>query len=106
NAASPQLTTAGVGRADVWVFDALNLGATLGGTPIKIVTLFGDTPRALAASPDGSKVYAAVFQSGNQTTTINEGLVCDGGSTAGPCTANGLTTPGGLPAPNQNFEGF
>src|SRR5262245_58907904 len=29
----PQLTTAGIGRADVWVFDATNLGATLGGTP-------------------------------------------------------------------------
>src|SRR5262245_7498006 len=44
----PQLTTAGVGRADVWVFDATNLGATLGGTPLTILTLFGDTPRALA----------------------------------------------------------
>ncbi len=51
----PQLTTPGVGRADVWVFDADHLGGTLGGTPITIVTLFSDTPRALAVSPDGSK---------------------------------------------------
>src|SRR5258706_8147051 len=27
------LATSGVGRADVWVFDATNLGTTLGGTP-------------------------------------------------------------------------
>jgi len=31
-----------------------------------IVTLFSDTPRALAVSPDGSKVYAAAFHSGNR----------------------------------------
>jgi hypothetical protein len=27
------LSTAGLGRADVWVFDATNFGASLGGTP-------------------------------------------------------------------------
>ncbi len=69
------LTTEGIGRADVWVFDATALGTTLGGTPLTIVTLFGDTPRALTVSPDGSTVYAAVFQSGNRTTTVGEGLV-------------------------------
>src|SRR5262249_31294352 len=30
----PQVNTPGVGRADVWVFDANNLGSTLGGTPL------------------------------------------------------------------------
>ena len=70
-AGDPQLTTPGVGRADVWVFDPASLGTTLGGTPVRIVTLFGDTPRALAVSPDGRTVYAAVFHSGNQTTTAN-----------------------------------
>src|SRR5262249_22153665 len=40
-AGGPQLTTAGVGRADVWVFDANNPGAALGGTPLTIVQLFG-----------------------------------------------------------------
>src|SRR5205807_335031 len=68
----PQLTTEGIGRADVWVFNANSLGAALGGTPIGIVQLFGDTPRALAASPDGTVVYAAILDSGNQTTTITE----------------------------------
>lgn len=42
----PQLTTPGVGRADVWVFDAEHLGPTLGGTPLTIITLYTDTPRA------------------------------------------------------------
>lgn len=68
----PQLTTPGVGRADVWVFEAQQLGATLGGTPLTIITLFADTPRALAVTPDGRQVYAAGFHSGNQTTVITE----------------------------------
>ena len=109
---NPQLTTAGVGRADVWVFDATNLGATLGGTPLTIVTLFGDTPRALAVTPDGSTVYAAVFQSGNRTTTVSEGAVCDTDSThlgnntvQGACAIKGVTMPGGLPLPHRNVAG-
>ena len=72
-AGDPQLTTPGVGRADVWVFDAGDPGPGVGGTPLAIVELFGDTPRALAASPDGETVYAAVFHSGNQTAVVNEG---------------------------------
>jgi DNA-binding beta-propeller fold protein YncE len=96
----PQLTTPGVGRADVWVFDAASLDTTLGGTPLTIVTLFGDTPRALATN--GTTVWAAVFESGNQTTTLNEGVVCNGGATAPAC--NGGLYPGGLPAPNKNVE--
>src|SRR6516225_74175 len=96
----PQLTTPGVGRADVWVFDATNLGTSLGGTPLTIVTLFADTPRALAVSPDGNTVYAAAFHSGNQTTALMEQLVCDGGAAAPACTVGGSMMPGGLPAPN------
>jgi YVTN family beta-propeller protein len=96
----PQLTTPSVGRADVWVFDATSLGTALGGTPLTIVTLFGDTPRALATN--GSTVWAAVFQSGNQTTTLPEGVVCNGGAAAAPC--NSGQYPGGLPAPNKNVE--
>jgi DNA-binding beta-propeller fold protein YncE len=101
----PQLTTPGVGRADVWVFDAAALGPALGGTPLAIVTLFADTPRALAASPDGATVYAAAFHSGNQTTSISEGAVCNGGALAPPCSVGGAFVPGGLPAPNTNFQG-
>jgi len=67
-----QLTTPGVSRADVWVFDTTNLGNSIGGDPVKVITLFGDTPRALTVSPDGNTVYAAVFLSGNKTTTLGE----------------------------------
>ena len=67
-----ELKTPGVGRADVWVFDTTNLGNSLGGDPVNVITLFGDTPRALTVSPGGDTVYAAVFLSGNQTTTIGE----------------------------------
>ncbi len=70
-----QLITPGVGRADVWVFEADNLGDSLAGDALTVMTLFTDTPRALAASADGTTVYAAGFQTGNQTTTINEFLV-------------------------------
>jgi sugar lactone lactonase YvrE len=101
---NPQLSSPGVGRADVFVFDATNLGTSLTGTPLQVVTLFGDTPRALAVSPSGNTVYAGVFHSGNRTTTVSEGAVCDGGSTAGPCNVEGVTMPGGLPAPNDNVQ--
>jgi DNA-binding beta-propeller fold protein YncE len=101
----PQLTTPGVGRADVWVFDVGALGAPLGGTPLTIVTLFADTPRALAVSPDGNTVYAAAFHSGNRTTSLHDELVCDGGAAAGPCSVGGSLMPGGLPAPNVDADG-
>ncbi|WP_438009682.1 beta-propeller fold lactonase family protein [Sorangium sp. So ce321] len=91
----PQITTPGVGRADVWVFDADHLGPSLGGAPLSIVTLFSDTPRALAVTPDGKRVYAAAFHSGNRTTSIDESLVPNGGE-----------AEGGLPWPNTNFEGI
>ena len=68
----PQLTTPGVGRADVWVFDANDPGDRRSGTPLTVVTLFTDTPRALAVTPDGRTVYAAGFHSGNQTTIVTE----------------------------------
>ncbi|SEU28137.1 hypothetical protein [Stigmatella erecta] len=91
----PQFTTPGIGRADVWVFNANALGSSLGGTPLTILTLFSDTPRALAVTPDGSRVYAAAFHSGNRTTIIHETLVPNGGEAAG-----------GVPGPNVNFQGM
>jgi len=101
---NPQLTSEGVGRADVWVFDATSLGKTLGGTPLRILTLFGDTPRALAVTPDGNTVYAAVFHSGNQTMTLGDGVVCDGFDDA-PCVVSAGIAPGGLPGPSTDHTG-
>ncbi len=93
----------GTPRAIVQVWDATALDGTLEGTPIANIELFGDTPRPLARSADGNTVYAGIFQSGNQTTAINEGAICDGGEDASPC---GAFQPGGLPAPNINVEGL
>jgi DNA-binding beta-propeller fold protein YncE len=89
----PQLTTPGVGRADVWVFEADGLGRSLGGKPLTIVTLFTDTPRALAVTPDGTRVYAAGFHTGNRTTSIPETSIPDGFG------------PDGVAGPSTNAEG-
>jgi DNA-binding beta-propeller fold protein YncE len=108
------LTTPGTPRALVWVFDAATPDDTLTGTPLTVVALFGDTPRALATTPDGHTVYAAIFHSGNQTASVAEGAVCDGGAAAPPCALDGVQVPGGLssarvpgglPAPNANDDG-
>ena len=90
----PQNTTPGVGRADVWVFNTANLGTSLGGTPATIVNLFSDVPRALAASADGSKVYAAAFNSGNRTAVVPLAMIPDTGE-----------ADGGIPLPNVNHAG-
>lgn len=85
----PELTTPGVGRADVWVFD-VDAVEQSGGEPLTIINLFTDSPRALAVSPDGMIVYAAGFLSGNHTTVVPEEVV---------------TLGGGLPEPNEDAEG-
>ncbi|MEO0436538.1 MAG: hypothetical protein AAF098_06500 [Pseudomonadota bacterium] len=82
----------GLGRADVWVFDAQAPGTGLNGDPTTIVNLFADSPRALAVSSDGRSVYAAAFTSGNQTTVLSADVV-----------TNAKPVPnvnhGGVPAP-------
>ena len=50
------------------VFTLSNLNAAP--TSINIV---GEDPRALAVSPDGNTVYAAIFESGNGTTALSGG---------------------------------
>lgn len=105
-AGDPEFTTEGIGRADVWVFDVANPGGDVGGVPIRIMTFFADTPRALAASADGNTVYVAAFHSGNQTTALPEPVVCDGFDPNTPCLLGGvLPVPGGLPGPSDNFAG-
>lgn len=111
-AGDPQLTTPGIPRADVWVFNPASLGTSVGGTPLRIVSLFGDTPRALTVSPDRQTVYAAVLSSGNQTAPVNLESVCDGFVTFLPCLVlednpplfnTGM--PGGMAGPRTNVEG-
>ncbi len=54
---------------EVLVFDPANLGAAP-----ETVEINGERPRGLAVSPDGSKVYAAIFESGNGTTVLGGGV--------------------------------
>ncbi len=85
------------GRALVWVYNPANLGTELGGTPIEVVgdgtnasgdSIFGDSPRPLAVSPDGTRVYVGIFHSGNRTTGILEAVTTalTAGGVAGPDT--------------------
>jgi YVTN family beta-propeller protein len=42
-------------------------------TPSERIAILGEDPRALAVSPDGTRVYAAIFESGNSTTILGGG---------------------------------
>ena len=91
------LITAGTARAVVQVYDATSLGTTLTGTPITTLALFADTPRALARTPDGSRVFAAAFHSGNRTAAIPEPNVTgNGGLPAPPAGSTAGNPPVGL----------
>jgi YVTN family beta-propeller protein len=72
------------------VFNTAAVGNTIGGDPVTVLNLFGDTPRALAVSPDGNTVYAAVFFSGNRTTALGEDNLNKRGPTQ---SSDGVTQP-------------
>lgn len=77
----------------VLVFDLTNLAAA----PQRI-TIVGEDPRALAVSADGTKVFAAVFESGNRSTVLGGGIAM-GGTLAFP--PNVVSDPAG-PYAGQN----
>jgi YVTN family beta-propeller protein len=105
-AGDPQLTTPGLPRADVWVFDPANTGNTVGGKPLKIMSFFTDTPRALTVSPDGNTVYVAGFKTTNQTVVVNEGRICPNFNVNRPCTLdNGDPGVGGHLGPATDAKG-
>jgi DNA-binding beta-propeller fold protein YncE len=104
-AGDPRLPAAGVPRSDVWEFRHPT-NSHDGRNAFQIVSFFTDTPRALAVSPDGNTVYGAGFNTGNQTTTINQGRVCTGWLPNTPCTLpDGSTNPGWNPGPSTDSVG-
>lgn len=105
-AGDPKLTAPGTPRADVWVFDPADVDTSVGGKPLKILSFFTDTPRALAVSPDRKTVYVAGFRTGNQTTTVLQERVCTGFKADKPCTlSDGTISPGGNPGPATDAKG-
>ncbi|MEM7384017.1 MAG: hypothetical protein AAF514_03650, partial [Verrucomicrobiota bacterium] len=85
----------------IQVFDPVNWESEPVSIPIE-----GEDPRALAVSPDGEMVYAAVYESGNGTTVLGGGLVDEVFRDYPP---NAVDHPGGPyngrnPAPNNGTE--
>ncbi len=72
----------------VQVFDPLNPLAT----PITL-SIDAEDPRAMAVSPDGSKVYVAIMESGNNSTVLGGGI--DAGQSALAFPPNVVSNPAG-----------
>ncbi|MBY0312068.1 MAG: hypothetical protein K2W85_08365 [Phycisphaerales bacterium] len=78
-------------------YDPSNLTA-----PTRTIQILGEQPRALGVSADGSKVYVAVFESGNASTVLGGNPT--GGNFSFPPAVVGLAgTPYGGVNPPPNF---
>jgi YVTN family beta-propeller protein len=73
---------------ELQVFDAISRA------PLGVIDIFGKDPRALAVSPDGSKVYAVIQRSGNGTTVL------PASAAPPPPPPSNITLP---PAPQQGL---
>lgn len=73
--------------------------------PLRI-PIKGEDPRALAVSPDGKTVYAAVFESGNSSTLVSGGFLGLFGVPPFPQGANDPENPNGgvNPFPNNGDQ--
>ncbi len=95
-AGAPQRAFVTCSQSDVvQVFDPANLLAAAVEIPI-----VGNEPRALAVSPDGLTVYAAVFESGNGTTVLGGGADTTMGNIGFP--PNVVNDPAGPYGGTQN----
>ena len=57
------------------------------------LTIAGEDPRSLAVSPDGKKVYVAIFESGNSTTVLAGGIENDAMMSYPPNIVSTTDTP-------------
>ncbi len=87
--------------SEVLVYDLDDLAAAP-----EVVAIFGEEPRAMAVSADGSEVYVAIFESGNGSTVLggNPGV----GGTAGAFPPQVVSEPtgpygGDNPPPNDGL---
>ncbi len=100
-AGSPQRAYVSCSQANtVQVFDPANLAAAP-----SVIPIVGEEPRALAVSADGSRVYCAIFESGNSSTVIAGGVLAN--VTDPPNAVNDANGPwGGVNPPPNSGAGF
>ncbi|MBL8803344.1 MAG: beta-propeller fold lactonase family protein [Planctomycetes bacterium] len=84
----------------VLVFDTANTQAA----PTRIA-IDGEDPRALAVSADGSKVYVAIFESGNRSTVLAGGALFNFDFPPGIVNSKASPYSGRNPPPNSLDEG-
>ncbi len=72
------------------------------------IVINAEDPRALAVSPDGKTVYAAIFESGNRSTLLGGGADGFGTISFPPNVVDDPSTPHGVvnPAPNDGASFF
>ena len=69
------------------------------------IAIDGERPRAMAASPDGSRVYVAIFESGNGTTVIGPKLThVSSAPQPGPIEEASGPYGGANPPPNVGID--
>lgn len=94
-AGTPQRAFVSCGQPNlVQVFDPISLQL------ITNLAMDGNRPRAMVSSPDGSKVYVAIFESGNASTIISTG-VSSGAPRPSPINFTFAPSGGLNPAPNS-----
>jgi YVTN family beta-propeller protein len=78
-------------------------------TPPTVIPIDAETPRAMAVSPGGDRIYVAIFESGNASTILSGGC----GADTDPCfrtTKNVVDNPdgpyGGVNPPPNSPNGF
>ena len=86
----------------IQVFDAVTHA------PINEIVVDAEDPRALAVSPDGNTVYAAIFESGNRSTLLGGGSDGPGTISFPPNVVDDANAPHGVvnPAPNDGAQFF
>ncbi|MEL6431878.1 MAG: hypothetical protein AAFR54_22110, partial [Planctomycetota bacterium] len=86
---------------EVLVFDPSDVGLAPTSIPIE-----GEEPRALAVTPDGTRVLVAVFESGNGSTILGGGLDATGTLALPNVVSDPLGPYGGQNPPPNDGVGF